>query len=394
MRSAIRLCCLASLVALGVITGPAMATPLAVKPPLGLPPVPVPADDPLTPAKVALGHKLFFDRRLSRNDTISCATCHAPDQGFTRNGIARAVGIAGQSGRRNAPTLYNVAYARLLFHDGRETRLERQPWSPLLSGNEMGNPSVRYVLEKIAALADYRGLFESAFHHRGPTAQTLGMALASYERTLISADSPFDSWYFGNEKDAVAPAVKRGFDLFLGAADCAHCHVVGDDYALFTDQKLHNTGVGYRHVMTTAAAPRRAAPQSFVSPAPAIVVVAAEPPTDLGRYEITKRREDRWKYKTPSLRNVALTAPYMHDGSLATLREVVDFYDRGGIRNPQLDPSLHPLGLDEKSKEDLVAFLESLTGGNASASRTAGVPLSAFVSPPSRAGAAGTVSGP
>ncbi len=338
-----------------------------MNPPLGLPKVPVPTDDPVTAEKVALGRRLFFDRRLSRNDTISCAMCHIPDQGFTSNEIATAVGIEGRTVRRNAPTLYNAAYAKLLFHEGRETRLEQQIWGPLLARNEMGDPAVGYVLDKIRALPDYRGRFEAAFGRRGLTMETLGMALANYERTLLSANSPFDRWHFGKERGAVSPSAARGFGLFTGKAGCAHCHTVAESYALFTDQQLHNTGVGYRQTMATTPRQRRVqlAPGTFVTMDRAVVADASEPPpSDLGRYEISEDPNDRWKYKTPGLRNVGLTAPYTHDGSLATLREVVDFYDAGGVPNELLDPAIRPLHLSNPEKDDLVAFLESLTGSN------------------------------
>jgi cytochrome c peroxidase len=336
-------------------------------PPLGLPKLALPADNPVTAEKVALGRKLFFDRRLSRNNTISCAMCHIPEQGFTSNEVATAVGIEGQTVRRNAPTIYNAAYAKLLFHDGRETRLEQQIWGPLLARNEMGDPAVGYVLEKIRALPDYRGRFEATFAARGLTMETLGMALASYERTLLSANSPFDRWHFGKEQGAVSPSAARGFLLFVGKAGCVKCHTIAESYALFTDQQLHNTGIGYRETMASTPRQRRVqlAPGTFVTMDTAVVAEASEPPpSDLGRYEITEDPNDRWKYKTPSLRNVALTAPYMHNGSLATLREVVDFYDVGGVPNELLDPAIRPLHLSAEEKDDLVAFLESLTGSN------------------------------
>jgi cytochrome c peroxidase len=338
---------------------------LARRPPLGLPAVPVSADNPVTAAKVALGRKLFFDRRLSHNDTMSCAMCHVPEQGFTSNEMATAVGIEGQTVRRNAPTIYNVAYFERLFHDARESRLEQQVWSPILAANEMGNPSIGYVLDKFRRLPDYAGLFEAAFDGRGPTMETLGMALASYERTVVSANSPFDRWYFGKEENALAAEARRGFDLFAGRAGCAGCHTIAKEHALFTDQQLHNTGLGYRQAMAPPAAERnvQVGPGAFLRFDPAVLGSAAErPPNDLGRYEVTLNPDDRWKYKTPSLRNVALTPPYMHDGSLRTLREVVEYYNAGGVPHELLDPRIKPLGLGSGEIDDLVAFLESLTG--------------------------------
>ncbi|WP_333688910.1 cytochrome c peroxidase [Methylococcus capsulatus] len=338
----------------------------AQRPVLGLPKLPVPADDPLTPAKIALGRKLFYDRRLSLNQTFSCAMCHIPEQGFTSQEQATATGIEGRTVRRNAPTLYNVAYLTKLFHDGRESSLENQVWGPFLAANEMGNPSVGFVLDRIESLPDYRGLFEQAFG-RGPGMETVGQALACYERVLVSGDSPFDRWRYGHESGALSEAARKGFELFTGKAGCAACHTVGDRYALFTDDALHNTGVGYRASMDKTPAARRvqlAPGVSFEVDAKTFAQVAEPVPGDLGRYEITQNPADRWKYRTPTLRNVALTAPYMHNGVFASLREVVEFYNRGGEPNENLDPLIRPLGLSAQEVDALVEFLSSLTGGD------------------------------
>lgn len=335
-----------------------------VAPPLGLPPVPIPDSNPITPAKIQLGRKLFYDRRLSLNQTQSCAMCHIPEQGFTNNELSRAVGIEGRSGRRNAPTLYNVAYMDSLFHDGREQDLEKQIWSPLLDRREMGNPSFSSVIEKIEVLPDYKGRFEKIFD-RGPTMETVGMALASYERTLVSGNSPFDRWYFSDKEDALTESARRGFELFRGKANCVACHTVNEDYALFTDNELHNTGIGARRALVDPPKTRKVmlAPGVVVDVEEAIINTVGHPPQgDLGRYEVTEDPEDRWKYKTPTLRNVALTAPYMHNGSLESLRAVVSFYNRGGFSNETLDPLIRPLGLSEREVDDLVAFLNNLTG--------------------------------
>jgi cytochrome c peroxidase len=340
------------------------------RPPLGLPAVPVPADNPATAEKIALGRKLFFDRRLSMNSTFSCAMCHIPEQGFTSNELQTALGVEGRTVRRNSPTLYNVAYFGTLFHDARENRLEQQIWGPMLARNEMGNPSVGVVIDKIKGMPDYDGLFESAFEGRGPTMETVGAAIASYQRALVSADSPFDRWHFAGEETALGDAAKRGFRLFTGKAGCAACHTVAPGHALFTDDRLHNTGIGFRASMRVQPPTQKlqVAPGIEVEVDRAVFASAAErPPNDLGRYEVTQDPQDRWKYKTPSLRNVALTAPYMHDGSLSSLREVVDFYNRGGVPNPLLDPRIRPLGLSASEVEDLAAFLESLTGSNVDA---------------------------
>lgn len=340
---------------------------IAPAPPLGLPPVTIPQDNPLTQAKITLGRKLFMDRRLSPNDTMSCAMCHVPEQGFTSNEMVTAIGFEGQSLRRNAPTLLNVAYMRRLFVDGREFSLENQVWSPLLTPSEMANPSVGYVIEKIRSLPDYDGLFESAFNGRGPTMETIGQAIASYERTLVSGNSRFDRWYYGKQPDALSPLEQAGFRLFTGKAECAACHTIGKKYALFTDNQFHNTGIGWFHSIGKDDRRYRVqlAPGVFTEIEGAAVESVSEPEqNDVGRYEITLNPADRWAYKTPSLRNVALTAPYMHDGSLPTLEAVIDFYDRGGIDNPNKDPRLKPLHLSPQEKRALVAFLKSLTGDN------------------------------
>ncbi len=345
---------------------PADLLAIAQHPPLGLPEVPVPADNPLTHERIALGRKLFYDRRLSLNGTQSCAMCHIPEQGFANNELATAVGLEGQDVGRNAPSLYNVAYQTRLFHDGRERSLEHQAWQPLINPIEMGNPSIGWVLARIKSLPDYARLFEQAFGGRGPSMDTVGQAIASYERTLLAADSPFDRWYYGGDPAALGESARRGFTLFAGRAGCSACHPVGVRNALFTDQDLHHTGVGYARSMGGPSGPRRVvlAPGVFGEIAPEVLASVSRPATanDLGRYRVTRDPADRWSFKTPSLRNVALTAPYMHDGSLRRLEDVVDFYDRGGIPNPLLDPRIRPLGLTAQEKADLVAFLESLTG--------------------------------
>jgi cytochrome c peroxidase len=330
----------------------------------------MPADNPITWEKIELGRKLFFDRRLSLNDTFSCAMCHVPDQGFTSNELAMAVGIEGRTVRRNAPTIYNAAYAQLLFHDGREETLEQQVWGPLLANNEMANPSIGYVLNKIRQIDRYPGLFEAAFGGKGVSMETLGMALASYQRTLVSGGSAFDRWYYAHESNALSPAAQRGFKLFTGKAGCVACHAMGKNSALLMDHRLHNTGIGYRASMGSRPEKTRV----LIAPGVTLDIdrsvidqVGAKPPTDLGRYEVTQNPADRWKYKTPTLRNIALTAPYMHNGSLSTLAEVVAFYDGGGVPNKVLDPLIKPLHLSEQEQLDLVAFMQSLTGSNVDA---------------------------
>ena len=341
----------------------------AQDPPLGLPPVPVPVDNPLTRAKIELGRKLFFDRRLSINDTLSCAACHIPEQGFTNNELRTPIGVEGRAVLRNSPTLYNVAYQEHVFLDGREISLENQVWQPMTAHNEMAAPAIGYVIRKVRRMRDYEGLFEQAFEGRGPDILTIGRALASYQRTLLAADSPFDRWYFGGRSDAVDESVKRGFALFSGKAQCVVCHQVQDDHALFIDHQFHNTGLGYADSVSEnkpETTRLQLAPGVFaeISRAAIDAVTQQRLPNDLGLYRVTESPGDRWKFRTQTLRNVSLTAPYMHNGRFDTLREVIDFYDVGGVPNELLSPLIRPLGLAEQEKRDLEAFLHSLTGSN------------------------------
>jgi len=333
---------------------------LAASPPLGLPDLPDPPDQAL----ISLGRRLFFDRRLSANQTISCGMCHIPEQAFTQNELATPVGIEGRFVRRNAPALYNVGYRRVLFHDGRETDLVRQIWAPLLAENEMGNASEQEVLARLAANADYAEAFDELFAE-GLTEASLGRALAAYQRALLSADSPFDRWYYGGEFDAVSPSAKRGFRLFSDVG-CARCHRFTNHHAHFTDDGLHRTGVEF------TSRQRAATPVDRVQIAPGVTVtlktsIPPPPRNDEGRMEVSGSEDDRWKYRTPSLRNVAITAPYMHDGSMATLESVIGFYDGGGGNDPGRTRSLAPLNLTTDQKNDLLAFLDALTGSNVDA---------------------------
>ena len=340
------------------------------KPPLGLPPIPSPENNPLSPEKIELGRLLFFDRRLSHNNTFSCAMCHIPEQGFSSNELATAVGIEGRTVRRNSPTIYNTAYLDRLFHDGRERTLEQQIWGPLLAHNEMGNPAVGQVIEQIMAIPDYRTRFENAFAGRPVSMETVGMALASYERVLVSANSPFDRWYYGGEEEAMSTDQQAGFHLFTGKANCSACHQLSSESALFTDQLMHNTGIGYQRSMSNTPAETRVqvAPGEHIAVRGDVVADATEPPpNDLGLYEITENPDDRWKYRTPTLRNITLTAPYMHNGSISSLEEVIVFYNVGGIRNELLDPLLRPLNLSDEESNQLLAFLNTLTGDNVDA---------------------------
>lgn len=343
------------------------------KPPLGLPKIPVPADNPITTEKIELGKKLFFDRRLSLNDTFSCAMCHIAEQGYTSNELESAVGFEGRFNRRNSPTLYNTAYLTKLFLDGRETSLENQVWSPLVGHNKMGMTSIGQVIEKVQGLADYNGLFEEAFDGKAADIITIAQAIASYERVLVSGNSPFDRWYFAKEKDAVSEQAKRGFDVFSGKANCIACHSVGEKTALFTDNKLYNTGLGFHMAMRKEPETERMliAPGIYLDVKASVKNSFSTRRGDLGYYEVTQDPDDRWKYRTSSLRNIALTAPYMHNGSMLDLESVVAYYNQGGypknesnFPNTTQSPIIKPLGLTTAESSDLIAFLKTLTGDN------------------------------
>ena len=264
--------------------------------------VPVPEDNPLTAEKVALGRRLFHDPRLSRDGTIACATCHDPARAFA-DGRSVAVGVSGRQGRRNVPTLVNRAWGRLFFWDGRVRTLEEQVLRPIEDPNEMDLPA-----RDAAARVEI-------------STSELSQALASYVRSIMSGDSPYDRFIAG-DRNALNDEQQAGLQIFRGKGNCTRCHVG----PTFTDESLHNTGVAWRDGRLA----------------------------DEGAGEGT--------FKTPTLREVARTAPYMHDGSLNTLQQVVEFYDRGGNTNPALDPEIRPLRLSDGEKRALLAFLSSLTG--------------------------------
>jgi cytochrome c peroxidase len=290
--------------------------------PLGLEARPASPDNPLTPARVALGRKLFFDPILSGDRTVACASCHRPDHGFA-SPDARPVGVGGRRGTRRAPSLLNRAYGTTFFWDGRAGSLEEQALEPIANPDEMGS-TVADAVARLKADAGYREQFAAAFDD-GVTAANLGKAIASFERVLLRGDSPVDKFRQRGERGALTRGELHGLWLYESKGQCWQCHGGKN----FTDEGFHNTGVGWGGA-------------------------------DLGRFAVTKGEADRGKYKTPTLRGVKLTAPYMHDGSLKTLEEVVEFYNQGGGANPHLDPVVRPLKLSKEELADLVAFLKAL----------------------------------
>ncbi|TWT94404.1 cytochrome-c peroxidase [Stieleria varia] len=343
------------------LADPTNHEPLTVKLPKGLSAaegnIYIPADNPMTRAKIELGRQLYFDTRLSNDNTISCASCHDPSMGYGAN-TQFGVGVLGQTGGRNSPVSYNRIISTLQFWDGRAASLEEQAVGPIANPIEMGN-SHDACIASLKKIPVYTAQFNSVFSD-GVTIDNVGRAIAAFERTLVTGPAPYDyqvqvdqfEKVFADDlefldeepelkakydafKKAAASApmsesAKRGMKLFAGKANCAACHAGAN----FSDEQYHNLGVG----------------------------MDGEKP-DLGRYEITKEEKDKGAFKTPTLRNVALSAPYMHDGSQKTLEEVVEWYNKGGHKNPWLSDKMKPLNLTPQEAADVVAFMkEGLTG--------------------------------
>jgi cytochrome c peroxidase len=348
------------------LADPANHRPVEVELPVGLDvgrsAVFIPEDNPLTRAKIELGRQLYFDPRLSVDGTVSCASCHDPAEGYTRH-TQFGIGVRGQQGGRNSPINYNRILSKEQFWDGRAATLEEQAKGPIANPIEMGNTHEACV-ESLKGIEGYRLQFEAVFGKEGITIDNVAKAIASFERVIVTGPSPADYYeplraftlafqqdledlegfkqddpanyekYVAlkraNDAHPISASARRGRELFFGTkAGCTACHVGAN----FTDEKYHNLGVGMH---------------------------ANKP--DLGRYEITKDEKDKGAFKTPTVRNVALTAPYMHDGSQKTLEEVVEWYDKGGHPNPYLSDKIKKLNLTAQEKADLVAYLKALTG--------------------------------
>ena len=326
MRPSSGLLTLAALAALGAAFGSAAAAPATPDPLLRPAAVPFPAGNEPNAARIELGRALFFDPRLSGSAMISCATCHNPALAWG-DGQPTAVGDGAKRLGRATPTVLNTAYQPLQMWDGRKNSLEDQALGPIGSTAEMNMPLEKMTTE-LGTIPGYAPMFEQAYPGEGITQATVAKAIASYERTVVSTESPFDRWRKGDER-AVGEDAKRGFALFNGKARCALCHQGWN----FTDNGFHN--IGLRSQGDTE---------------------------DEGRFAHRKVKVLKGAFKTPTLRDIALTAPYMHNGAYRTLAEVVDHYDRGGDDKSNLSPNIQPLGLSAQEKKDLVAFMKSLTG--------------------------------
>ncbi|MFQ5927128.1 MAG: cytochrome-c peroxidase [Terriglobia bacterium] len=335
MRSIVAAGVLAAGLAIAAAQAPTSPQPYRPEIPLGLDLyMPVPEENPLTAEKVALGRRLFFDPILSRDYTLACGSCHDPRRVFA-DGLAVAVGVAGRAGTRNAPALLNRAWGKAQFWDGRAASLEEQALQPIENQKEF-DMTVAEVVARLQEHHEYPTLFEGAFgprpYGRGGrevSAEDLARALASYVRTILAGDAPIDR-YLNGEREALREQARAGLRIFRGKGNCTACHLG----PTFSDEQFHNTGIAWRE-------------GDLLDP---------------GRFAVTGKEEDRGAFKTPTLREVARTAPYMHDGSLATLEAVVEFYNRGGNRNPHLDSELRPLRLTAEEKQALVVFLKALSG--------------------------------
>lgn len=294
-----------------------------------LPAPPEPAENPGTPAKKALGRRLFFDPQLSADGSLACSTCHNPEHGWS-DGKATAVGWSGKVLHRASPTVINVAFNPLQNWDGRNPSLEKQALDPISHPDEM-HLEMPELIKRLNADPDYRAAFEAAFPGEGITAGGIAKAIASFERTVISDDSPFDRWVKGN-KQAMTPRQVEGFALFLNPdkGNCATCHSPPN----FTDNGFYNLGL-----------------ESYLQENP-----------DMGRFEHLPLKSMRGAFKTPTLRNIGETAPYFHDGSAATLADVLEHYRKGGVENPDLSPDMRPLELTDAEMDKLEDFLLALTG--------------------------------
>ena len=289
----------------------------------------VPADNPITKEKVELGRLLFFDKRLSANNTIACASCHIPALAFT-DGQPVSTGINSQQGGRSAPTAINRGFSTAQFWDGRAATLEDQSIGPFANLIEHGFASHDELIKKINSIKGYKKLFSDVYGKKKLTKENVGRAIAAFQRTLISGNSPFDRFDYDGDQKAISESAKRGKNLFFDKARCNLCHMGTN----FSDEKFHNIGIGWDDSDTL----------------------------DLGRYRVSKNEKDLGAFKTPTLREITKTAPYMHDGRFATLKDVIKHYNKGGVKNPFLDNQVIPLNLSDSEIKDLLSMLRSLEG--------------------------------
>jgi cytochrome c peroxidase len=356
------------------LAGAVLAADAAQKPPLGLPPVPIPADNPQTPEKIALGDKLFDDKRFSATGQVACNTCHDPKKAFTDSPlhVSEGIKVKGRAltGTRNAPTVVNAAYFETMFWDGRSPSLEDQSQHPFVNPVEMGLKDHQPILKIVRSDPAYAKAFEQVFGKKGDqiTMREVEQAIAAFERTKVSGDSPFDRYFYGGDDKALTAAQKRGFDLYVNKGRCVSCHVIEQTQAVFTDNRFHNVGVGINDIQKDVPDLAGAFLQAKATLAEVDHKVLADKRTsELGRFAVNREFDGLGAFKTPTLRNVAVTPPYMHDGSLKTLKDVVVHYNNGGVTkegdpvNDFLSSGIRPLNLTDQEIDDLISFMEALT---------------------------------
>jgi len=319
----------------------------------------VPADNAGNEARIALGRKLYFEPKLSKDGTVACGTCHDVSRGFTdRRGTSE--GIGDKVGRRNGPTTMNVALFFSQFWDGRAATLEEQAKLPIQNPIEMGQPDGNAAIAGIKKDPEYQKAFKEAYG-RDVNFDDLARAIAAFERTLIFLDAPFDRFIAGDMK-AIDDDAKAGWVIYNGKGRCTSCHQISSSNPIGTDNRFHNVGVSARHQDFEGLAKKALVALAKDSSKETIDKLALETDlAELGRFVVTKNRADIGSFKTQQVRNVGITAPYMHDGSMATLWDVMDHYNKGGEANPYLDGGIEPLALSEKEIDQLVAFMFSLT---------------------------------
>ncbi len=337
---------------------------------LGLPPLPVPAHNPQTPEKIALGKKLFEDKRFSSTGEVSCSTCHDSAKAFTDSPLQVSEGIEGLTGTRNAPTVINAAYFTTQFWDGRSPSLEDQALHPFVNPVEMGLENHEPILEVIRSDPDYIEAFTKIFgkNETTITMDEVTQAIAAFERTQVFGGSPFDRYYFLGDPSALTPAQKRGLELFVNEGRCVSCHIIEQTQALFTDSRFHNVGVGINAIQKEVPDLAGEFLEAEYTKTEVDEKVLTDTRTsELGRLAVTRDFDDVGSFKTPTLRNIAVTAPYMHDGSLKTLNDVLVHYNNGGVTeegdpvNDFLSSGIRPLNLTDQQLADLEAFMQSLT---------------------------------
>jgi cytochrome c peroxidase len=325
---------------------------------LGLPPLSIPKDNRQTTEKIELGRLLFNDARFSSDNSISCASCHHSNKAFT-DGLKVPKGVNNLSGLRNAPTVINAAFYKTYFLDGREPSLEAQSLGPFINPVEHRLKNYKKIIKVIHSDPDYPQMFEQAFNIPKDqiTIQFVSKAIASFERTLIAGNSLFDQYYFGRDHSKLSKSAERGLRLFRRKGNCANCHEISYNNALFMDNRFYNIGVGFQRINSLLdviiSTLRKGRKVESLGLTPIQM-------SELGRFQVTQQIGDLGKFKTPTLRNISLTAPYMHDGSMKTLEEVVDYYDKGGVKNRLIDSAIYPLHLTKQEKIDLVSFMKSL----------------------------------